>query len=75
MDYDSVIAKFSLSALIVAGVRPVTITRAPSLMNNLAVAKPKPVVPPVMCAVFPLNLSMLSPVFICLEAPTYLRVR
>jgi hypothetical protein len=36
-------------------------------MNNLAVAKPMPVVPPVMSAVFPLNRSMLSPVFICLE--------
>jgi len=26
------------------------------------------VVPPVISAVFPLNLSMFSPVFICLEA-------
>jgi hypothetical protein len=37
------------------------------LMNNLAVAKPMPVVPPVISAVFPLNRSMLSPVFVCLE--------
>src|ERR1022692_392844 len=37
-------------------------------MNNLAVAKPMPVVPPVISALFPLNLSMFSPVFICFEA-------
>jgi hypothetical protein len=36
-------------------------------MNNLAVAKPMPLVPPVISAIFPLNLSMLPPVFICLE--------
>jgi hypothetical protein len=37
------------------------------LMNNLAVAKPMPVVPPVITAVFPLNRSMLSPVSLSLE--------
>ena len=47
--------------------RPVTMTLAPSLMNDLAVVKPIPVVPPVS-SVFPLSLSTLSPVFICLEA-------
>jgi hypothetical protein len=37
------------------------------LMNNLAVAKPMPVVPPVITAVFPLNRSMWSPVSLSLE--------
>ena len=34
-------------------------------------ASPMPLVPPMMTAVFPLNLSMLSPVVVI----TYLRVR
>ena len=38
---------------------PEITTRAPSLMNSLAVSAPIPLVPPVINATFPFNLSIL----------------
>jgi hypothetical protein len=57
--------------------RPVMKTYAPSCTNCFAVARPMPLLPPVMSAIFPSSLAMISPSLLALlrERPRVVRRR